>query len=262
MDHRKLYNLSKLNMDILYMDKVVLTQRWKASDISSSFTRIYVVTDGVGWLKYGGNVLQMTPGNIYVVPAGLTFSYGCEDGFSKIFFHVSVRHPGEYDILHGLNRCIAFPGPDGVELIKSNFDFDTIAKITQTKAYLYDLIYKCASVKENISVRKYSDYVAEIMKYVDKNLSANLTVEKIAGDIFTSPGKLRKTFRDETGIPIGKYIDDQVMFTAELDVCNGELSIKSISDRLGFCDQFYFSRCFSKKYGISPANYRKKQTYK
>ena len=41
-----------------------------------------------------------------------------------------------------------------------------------------------------------------------------------------------------------------------VEVCN--LSALEISERLGFCDQFYFSRRFKEKYGSSPREYRKK----
>ncbi|HEX7652481.1 MAG TPA: AraC family transcriptional regulator [Verrucomicrobiae bacterium] len=37
-----------------------------------------------------------------------------------------------------------------------------------------------------------------------------------------------------------------------------ELSIKAISDQLGFADQFYFSRAFSKLHGHSPSEHRRR----
>ena len=75
---------------------------------------------GIGWLKYGENVMRMTAGNVYIVPAGLTFSYNCEDGFSKMYFHLSVRQSCGYDIFHGLDQCIEIHDPKGIELVKSN----------------------------------------------------------------------------------------------------------------------------------------------
>ncbi|MBQ3219724.1 MAG: AraC family transcriptional regulator, partial [Clostridia bacterium] len=36
-----------------------------------------------------------------------------------------------------------------------------------------------------------------------------------------------------------------------------KITIREISDRYNFYDQFYFSRCFKKRYGISPTEYRK-----
>ena len=261
MEYQKLHGLSELNMNILQFDNVTLTSSWKAANVTSSFTRIYMVTQGVGWLKYGENVMRMTAGNVYIVPAGLTFSYSCEDGFSKMYFHLSVRQSCGYDIFHGLDQCIEIHDPEGIELTKSNFNCSTIVQMLQIKVYLYNLVCQCMKFKEDTEIKKYSCYITEAMEYIGKNLSANLKVKEIADALFTSPQKLRKCFYEETGILIGKYIDDLIMFTAECELQNNSLSIKDISELLGFCDQFYFSRCFTKKYGISPLKYRKTQIY-
>ena len=69
---------------------------------------------------------------------------------------------------------------------------------------------------------------------------------------------LRKNFRAKMGIPIGKYINNRIMNKAELEIRRGEFSVSEISDMLGFCDQFYFLRCFSEKYGMPATKYRKK----
>ena len=38
----------------------------------------------------------------------------------------------------------------------------------------------------------------------------------------------------------------------------GNMSVGEISEKLGFCDQFYFSRRFKKRFGLSPREYVKK----
>ena len=262
MERQKLFGLPDLKMDVIQAEKVALSHTWRASDINSPFTRVYMVTDGIGYLKYGENTITMTKGNIYIIPAGFTLSYYCEDGFNKIYFHISLRQASGYDALEGLDKCLEIYDPEGISLIDESFDCDTAIKITQIKAYLYNIMCESLKQKEDVKIVRYSDYIKETMTYIGKNLSASLTVEKIADALYTSAGKLRKTFQAETGISIGRYIDDKIMFTAELEVRCGNLSIKEISDTLGFCDQFYFSRCFSKKYGISPLKYRKEQLYR
>ena len=96
------------------------------------------------------------------------------------------------------------------------------------------------------------------MAYIQENLSAALDTDSAAMALGVSAEKLRKTFRTEVGVPVGKYIRDRVLNRAELEIRRGEFSVKEISERLGFSDQFYFSRCFSDKFGLSPVKYRKK----
>ena len=60
----------------------------------------------------------------------------------------------------------------------------------------------------------------------------------IADSLFMSKNTLAKNFRREVGIPIGKYIDKQVFFEAEILLTKSSMSVKEISGTLGFCDQF------------------------
>ena len=56
---------------------------------------------------------------------------------------------------------------------------------------------------------------------------------------------------------VTRYIDDAIMFEAEQLLLKSDLTVLQISERFGFCDQFYFSRRFKMKYGETPQKYRK-----
>ena len=103
----------------------------------------------------------------------------------------------------------------------------------------------------------YSPLVKNTMKYIRKNTTISLTTEGIAKEMFVSPSKLRNTFKAETGITLGGYIDDMVFFRAKKLLGSKKFSVGDISTKLGFCDQFYFSRRFKEKYGKTPSKYRK-----
>ena len=102
----------------------------------------------------------------------------------------------------------------------------------------------------------YSPLVQSAINHINSNLTVNLSVETIAAALFVSPSKLQKKFKAETGVSIGKYIHERIMFTAERKLRQKNMTLKEISESLGFCDQFYFSRCFSQKYGVSPRTFR------
>ena len=66
-----------------------------------------------------------------------------------------------------------------------------------------------------------------------------------------------KKILKETGVTLGKYIDDMVFIKAQELLLNNQLSIATISTFLGFCDQFYFSRWFKSMHGETPSHFRK-----
>ncbi len=257
MDLQKLQGLSSLNMDIQEMNKARLDRRWKADGVLSSFTRVYVVTSGCATLKFGSKTVDILPGNVYVVPAGLEFSYSCEESCEKYYFHITLLMPDGRDVFQFVKDCIVIEDPFAQSIISRSFNLDSVESLIDIKSFLYSVVCKCLKQSDYIPVKKYSKFVMNIISYIDDNLSSNLTVETIARNLFCSDSKVRKTFKEETGISIGKYVSDKVMYNAETELRMTQKSIRDISEKLGFCDQFYFSRCFSAKYGTSPIKYRK-----
>lgn len=262
MSNVDLKNLSLVNMDVLSFDYVELTKKWKAENISSPYTRIYMVTNGVGYLWDNNNMIKMTRGNVYIIPAGCTVSYGCEDNFCKMFFHISMKLPSGYDLFQKFDRCIYFEDRENISKIFDCVQINSVKKIMETKLYLYSVICRCIEEISDVPIKNNSELVTRIKTIIRENLSVNLTVNDIADELFISTSAVRKKFKEEMGISIGKYIDDCIMFEAEYDVRNSNMSISQISEKLGFCDQFYFSRRFSQKFGIAPMHYRRVQRYK
>lgn len=249
-------NLMGIDLHILHAQHSCVGKEWHAENISSPFSRIYVVSEGSGKLSFPEGCTDMRAGYVYVIPAGLPFSCECERSVTFDFFHVSVPMPNGYDLLERLGHHIEFKNEGAVSEINILVKQKSLDKLFKIKAYLYQILSRCSEEIENIDIQKHSALVDDVINYIDKNLSFSLTAEDIAKKMLVSAAKIRKAFRNETGVPIGKYISDRVLFGAEVKMRSTTLSVKEISDSLGFSDQFYFSRCFSKKYGLSPAKYR------
>ena len=95
------------------------------------------------------------------------------------------------------------------------------------------------------------------MAYMQNNITVQLSGEQIANAVGISPSSLHKRFKAETGMSLGAYQDDLIFNRAKQLLAQRQLSIKEVSQQLGFCDQYYFSRRFKAKTGVTPSNYRK-----
>lgn len=85
----------------------------------------------------------------------------------------------------------------------------------------------------------------------------NLSLQEISDALFVSASKIRTDFKKEMGVTIGKYKEDLVFLKAKNLLGMKNVSLKDISDTLGFCDRFYFSRRFKERYKKTPSQYRK-----
>ena len=233
---------------------------WQANHVCSGYSRIYLIIDGIGKISYNSCEFLLEPGNIYIIPSGLEFSYKCEKYLEKLYFHVSINLPNNYDMLSKLNKCVVLKNaqPFITELSECLFD-NTMESLFKVKILLHKIILTAVEENEELcgNIKHCSDFITSVLSYIESNLSAALTVSETADKMFVSVSKLQKAFKAEMGVSVGRYINDRLMFIAEREVRSGKKSVKEISDMLRFCDQFYFSRRFSERFGVAPLKYRK-----
>ncbi len=251
-------NIDNLHIDIYDMEKVSLDKDWRADGICSPYTRIYMITGGSGTLTFADRSIALLPNNIYIVPAGLSFAYRCDTHLEKIYLHISMTLPGTHDIFTGIGDVIVMEHKDDIiSSFAENLKSDTVIKTARIKSLLYTIVSDALQKEKDFAINNYSPVVLNTIKYINNNLSYDLSAKSVADALFISIYQLRKIFKSEIGVPIGQYISERIMHEAEMQVRFTDRSIKEISDSLGFCDQFYFSRCFVAKYGTSPQKYRK-----
>lgn len=253
--------VNRINLEILDSGFVYADSEWYDKNICSPFSRLYFIESGEGIVKYNGKKLTLKPGYIYLIPTGLRYSYLCESQMSKLFFHINIYKPDGYDIFSNLEDCVEIKYDlESIKKLKQIYMGKTVSKTLQLKMELYSVTSMLISTLklDAAASEVYSPVVQKAIDYIQLNLSDNLTVTELCKKLYISESTLRKRFKKEVGITIGRYIDDLLFFTAQKLLQKSEWSIGQISESLGFCDQFYFSRRFKERYQITPLKYRKK----
>lgn len=69
---------------------------------------------------------------------------------------------------------------------------------------------------------------------------------------------LSNVISNKTGKPMLHWINEKAVSTAKIFLQNAELSIKEISNQMGFLESAHFSNYFKKQTGESPLNYRRR----
>ncbi len=96
-----------------------------------------------------------------------------------------------------------------------------------------------------------------ILRALKANHGKDVTVETIAKTFGLSRRSLERLFRDSLGSSPNEYLNDLRLESALDLLARSEFRITGIAERCGFPDNCYFSRCFRKKYGKSPRDWRK-----
>ena len=74
--------------------------------------------------------------------------------------------------------------------------------------------------------------------------------------MFISRAHLIRVFKQNKGITPYQFLLNEKIKIAKALLSTTEMSIKSISDKLCFADEHYFSHLFKQKTGLSPLKYK------
>ena len=246
--------MNRLRLNMLSAGYAEVDRTWYGDVVAPSCTRLYFILSGS--FTVSGQVF--TAGNCLLLPAGYSFSYGCKDSMEQVFIHLQLCDVNSMDLLAVCGKPLNCPfSPDDTEmflaLAKGKDPMDSL----QAQNLILSTVMRLLD-QHGISLRlqEYSPQIRRAMEYIADHLSIQLTIPQIAQKSFLAPSTLTRNFRRETGMTIRQYVDELVLSRAEQLLKNTTLSIRDISDSLGFCDQFYFSRQFKKWYGVSPREYR------
>lgn len=94
------------------------------------------------------------------------------------------------------------------------------------------------------------------ISYVWQHAGSDIRRADLARLLGIGEQHLHVLFRTYLGIAPYRYIQRVRLSKAQVELVSRDDTVRSIAERLGFCDQFHFSRQFKKEFGISPAAYR------
>lgn len=251
--------IKDLDLRISAAHDCCLDSSWHYDRARAAFNRIYFVYGGEGRVVSSGKEYILNPGNIYIFPADTDFAYNCEDTLSKIYFHVNIFRWNRYDLLSGTN-AVVFKGCKGQieEMRRLWQEKDSLAAL-KIKNIITNLICS-AAVRNGITAKsggKIGPLTRKTLEIIEREMRCTVTASYVSEKLYVSESWLQRVFKEEVGVTFGKYVNDRIMFTAQELLRYSGYSVKEVSERLGFCDQFYFSKVFKNHFGISPQKYRK-----
>lgn len=95
-----------------------------------------------------------------------------------------------------------------------------------------------------------------IVRAMNDNIDKPLTLDQLAQLTGLTTANLKKCFQKYSGMGVMAYFTKLKMAKAK-SLIQENLSMREISERLGYSSQNYFSTVFKREYGLSPLDYKK-----
>ncbi|WP_367568603.1 response regulator [Lacrimispora sp.] len=150
-----------------------------------------------------------------------------------------------------------------------------INNIFSDSPYGYRSLYDCTKTSEIIEwmeclckglcdsfiaqQKEHKNYIVNNVKlYIKNNISKKLLLNEVAAVFGISPNYLSGLFPKYTSLGFNEYITLEKINHAKKYLRSEDCRIYEVSEKVGYGNQYYFSKVFKKIEGISPVEYRNK----
>ena len=239
----------------------------------------FVVNRSEGWRDY----------HILLIISGKCIATHKEKEYTLFPGGVVLYAPGEAQKYTFIHECkslwIHFSGTAVEEILDScslksgayqlkpdnniNNIFYTIIKrfhnektLKYTNASLIELLCNISDKIYNFNSQNCPSGIYDVANYITQNYKDDFTIDKLAKISGYSKSRFSFLFKyhiDKTPV---EFLRDIRLSSSRDLLLSTNLSINEISLCCGYDDALYYSRIFKKKYGVSPAQFREKETQK
>lgn len=133
---------------------------------------------------------------------------------------------------------------------------------TYLKAFFMLLVQKLEFTPDEEKAKWASGLMEEIQQYVQSHLHTSITLQDLGNHVSLSPNYISRLYKQSTGSTISNYILEKKVAQASVYLRETTMTLSEIAERLGFYDQFHFSKVFKRYVGRRPSEYRSMQQQK
>lgn len=234
---------------------------------------IHFVLKGSGFYSSGGSTWSLSPGQMFLIYPGDPVIYGADHANPWMYAWIGFNGIRVDAILKqcGFSKnCLVRPAPPNEEILEcidSMLEKRTLtfANDLRREAGLLNLFALLCDYNASLSKQKIipaksgfssSVYVELALDYIQGMYGHGINVTDIADNIGISRAQLNQAFQKVLGLSVQKFLIDYRMHKAANLLVSTGMSIKEISNTVGYDDQLTFSKAFKKKFEMSPKAYR------
>lgn len=221
-------------------------------------------TDGNGIIEVDGQKYPLGRSDAFCIPKGARHRYYAdrENPWSILWVHFKGENMNHFPLeekrlvhmnsRHSDNRMMVLFNLL-FRVLEKNYTLGNFIYISQVLQLILSEIYFREKIEESTMQDR---HVTMVVRFMYQNLERNLSLQQIADEVKLSKSYLNTVFKSQTGrAPVEFFIHLKMKEACKL-LKSTELYIYEVSARLGYEDQYYFSRILKKTVGMSPRDYK------
>lgn len=222
----------------------------------------YIIS-GSGTLVIDGQTYYPETGDVYVLPQFMRHEYHADpdNPWVKIFFNVQGTGVSALLKAFGVKDQVLFSNCEDLYPL-----FDAFFSKTKEQIPVEEIMEECCTLYVRLLMRlrnkiqktnQDSQEIQLLKEFIENNFDRELTIKEMASSIYRSRDYTNKLVKRYYNMSLYSYYINLRIEKAKALLQHTSISIREISERLGYQNSQYFSKQFRHVTGVTPSYYRR-----
>lgn len=236
------------------------TGQWKSS---LPFNRlIYIFESGPkeGSIRTASEICPLHPGRWLLIPAFLPVMHDQRDGIKLVSIHFSWQFYSQMEILAECDHLFQGDAFEKFSEFESMLESGNLSSACGLLILLWHFL-KIVAEKEKETIAGQMDAFSSftpLLERFNRDVHSDFSVTEMARIMKMGNASFIKHFSGKTGVPPRRFFNRLRAMAIVQELLDFRITIREISIRFAFPNEFYFSRFFRRHFGVSPRQYREK----
>ncbi len=223
-------------------------------------------TKGKGYVQIGDAIREVNKNEYFIIPQNTPHKYfsGVKDGWGLYFIHVSGQKAdcfcksknkigiqlkqSQLNIIYNVIYNLILQ-------LEQNINNDNIQFVNTSVNYLIELLKNCEHNQN--SYGKKEELVFKFQNYLETNTDKKISIFDLIDELNVSQGTLYEAVKNKYDVTPMQYVFNMKLNIAADLLITTDYKVSKIAVKVGFDDQYHFSKKFKSVTGVSPTQYRK-----
>lgn len=250
----KPFCFNDINIALNYAARAKHAKNWVVATHYHPWFEFNYVSKGSLYTTINGKEFFVEAGQAYIIPPGVPHSHRHNNtGDDGICIRFSLNSTAKNRIMDVLSVPRAYPFDVGLKMKLYGGILSTQAEFAAWLMQLFELWNE----KEPKAEIMQNTFAAQVILYLEEYYRTKIKVSDVSGAMNTSYRTLARKFAAETGMSVLDKLTEIRLDKAKQLLVTTKLPIYDIAVRVGYENEFYFSKIFKDKINCSPKDYRK-----